>query len=75
MPTITGSCRKVIIPLVDIIACCGFDIIDEGEETVEKRVMIFEPSESMEAGDRTGRLPAKIPLSYKAFKKAFYGQK
>jgi len=75
MPTLTNSCRKVIIPVVDIIAYCGFDIIEEGDETVEKRVMIFEPSETLEAGDRTGRMPPKIPLSYNAFKRAFYGKK
>ncbi len=75
MPTLTGSCRKVIIPLVDIIGYCGFDIIEKGDETIEKRVMLFEPSETLEAGDRTGRLPDKIALSYKAFRKAFYDKK
>ncbi len=72
-PTITGSCRKVIIPLVDIIAYCGFDTgEDDGEETT-KRVIIMEPTETIEAGDRTGRLPKKLPLRYKTFRRYFDG--
>ena len=70
-PTITSSCRKVIISLVDIIAYCGFDTDeDDGEETT-KRIAIVEPTETIEAGDRTGRLPKKLPLRFKAFKKYF----
>ncbi len=73
MPTIPGSCRKIIIPLVDIIAYCGFDVTGEDSDRKEKRVIIVEPSESLEAGDRTGRLPKKLPLSYKAFRRYFDG--
>ena len=74
-PTMTGSCRKVIIPLVDIIAYCGFDTDeDDGEETT-KRIAIVEPTETIEAGDRTGRLPKKLPLRYKAFRRYFNGDK
>jgi AAA domain len=66
-PALTNQARKVIMPYVDIIGHCFID--DEGDEEVRK--IQFKPSEYVEVGDRTGRLPATTMLRYNSFKKAF----
>lgn len=57
MPALPTTCMRAILPLVDIIGYCGFS----KEDPTERRV-IFEPCETLYAGDRTGRLPASVPL-------------
>lgn len=58
--------RKIIIPLVSVIGYIDFETIkvkdkETGKTTYEKKRMIsFEPSEFLEAGDRDGFLPSKI---------------
>jgi hypothetical protein len=42
----------------------------QGEEEAEKRVIRTKPSKNLDAGDRTGKLPPVIPLSYPEFEKA-----
>jgi len=44
-------------------------------ETDDKsnRVIRTKPNAVYEAGDRTGRLPATLPLNYETFVKAYYG--
>jgi len=60
--------RDIILPLVNVIGYIGFEtekIKDKktGEISfVENRVIDFEPSDVVEAGDREGYLPYKIPL-------------
>lgn len=72
MPTVPNSARKIIIPMADIILYC--DSVITGNDG-ERRVMRTQPSENYEGKDRTGRLPAVLPLSYKAFFEAFTGNK
>jgi len=61
--------RKIIIPLVSVIGYIDFETIkvkdkETGKVTFKKRrMMSFEPSEFLEAGDRDGYLPDKIQLS------------
>jgi hypothetical protein len=63
--------REIINPFVDIIGACSFESVKNGDSYMEKRVMKFDPSEYMDAGDRTGLLPSMISLSYKKFAKYF----
>lgn len=59
--TLTGTARRVLIPMVDVIGYCGFANDDKGEPTKE-RIVTFTPTEQVEAGDRTGRLPDYLPM-------------
>ena len=57
--TLSGTARKVVLPLVDIVGYCGFGEDAAGEPTRE-RTVTFAPTELIEAGDRTGRLPENV---------------
>ncbi len=59
--TLSGTARKVVLPLVDCVGYCGFGEDAAGEPTKE-RVVTFAPTEFVEAGDRTGRLPATVKM-------------
>ena len=73
-PSFPNQARKVIGPFVDIIGHCYVDEEDEDGVTKERRYIEFEPTPYVEAKDRTGLLPARIPLRYHAFKKYFQKQ-
>jgi hypothetical protein len=61
--TLPYTGRRVLIPLVDIIMCMKPKTVVKGHgHTTEKRVVICRPTESVEAGDRTDRLPAEITV-------------
>lgn len=71
-PSFPNQARKIIGPFVDIIGHCYVDEdVDENGNTKERRYIEFEPTPYVEAGDRTGLLPARIPLRYYSFKKYF----
>lgn len=76
MPTMPGSARRVILPLVSVIIYAGFKWVKDEKtgEKIEKRVAIMKPSENLEAKDRTGRLPEVMPLKAKLFVKAYKGE-
>ncbi len=57
LSSLSATARKVILPLVDYVGYCY--ATEKGE-----RIITFEPKESIEAGDRSGRLPAWSPLNY-----------
>jgi hypothetical protein len=64
--TLPDRARRIIIPLVSVIGCIDFKTIkfkDDTGKTVykKKRIISFEPSEFLEAGDRDGYLPEEIP--------------
>jgi len=65
--TLPDRARKIIIPLVSVIGCIDFKTIKIKDEVTgkikftKKRVISFEPSEFLEAGDRDGYLPPEIP--------------
>lgn len=66
MMDLSGTARKVILPMVDVIGYCGFRP-GEGGEMTEERIVTFHGSETVEAGDRTGRLPSWVPMSKKGW--------
>jgi hypothetical protein len=68
VPTLPKSAREIVLGMSDIILLAESIVTDEGE----KRILRTKPSENWEAGDRTGRLPAMLPLEFKAFHDAFY---
>lgn len=75
--TLPDRARRVIIPLVSVIGYMDFKTVkvkdkDDPKKVsyVQKRIMSFEPSEFVEAGDRDGYLPKEIP-TFKDAKKTY----
>jgi len=65
-PTLTGTGRRIILPAIDIIGFCTYDVVQdvtEVEKFKARRVIRWEPSEEWEAGDRSGFLPKKTRLN------------
>lgn len=65
--TLPDRARQIVIPLVSVIGYVDFETVkvkdpDTGKTKFKKKRMImFEPSEFLEAGDRDGYLPSQIP--------------
>lgn len=63
--TLPERARKIVIPLVSVIGFIDFKTIKIKEDGKirfqKKRVISFEASEFLEAGDRDGYLPSEIP--------------
>lgn len=64
--TLPDRARRIIIPLVSVIGCIDFHTVkvkgDDGKMIrKKKRLISFEPSEYLEAGDRDGYLPETLP--------------
>lgn len=70
VPTLPKGARKAALNMADVILYAESVVTDDGEV----RIMRTKPSENWEAGDRTGRLPATLPLEYADLYKAFYGK-
>ena len=70
VPTLQKRARETVLKMSDIILYAESIVTDKGET----RIMRTKPSENCEAGDRTTRLPAVLPLEYEALYKAFYGE-
>jgi hypothetical protein len=68
IPTLPKSGRDVVLGMVDIILYAESIETDDGET----RILRTKPSEKWEAGDRTGRLPATLPLDFQTFHEAFH---
>lgn len=66
-PTMPKQARKRVIPMCDFI----FFVTIENKPTGEERFIRTKPSENWEAGDRTGKLPATMELSYNAISNEF----
>jgi len=64
--TLPDRARKIVIPLVSVIGYIDFETVKLKDEQTGKvqykrhRIISFEPSEFLEAGDRDGYLPSKI---------------
>ncbi|HEY3416411.1 MAG TPA: ATP-binding protein [Armatimonadota bacterium] len=72
VPTLPEKARKVVLGLVDMILFVDFEpYVDAQGETQFRRVIRTKPTNTYEAGDRTGRLPDTLPLDYPAFLEAF----
>lgn len=60
-PTMPKQVYKIIVPIADIVAYMGFDgKIDENGR--QARRMYFQPTESLDAKDRTSKLPESIKI-------------
>ena len=70
VPTMQKNARAVVLGMADMILFCD-TVVTEKEG--EKRIIRTKPLENWEAGDRTGKLPAVLPLNYNSFYNAFYG--
>jgi hypothetical protein len=77
-PAIMATGFKIIHALCDIILYCFVDEIaevnDDGEYTgkvLESRMIRCQPQNNVIAGDRTGKLPAVIPMDYEHFSQHF----
>ena len=75
MSTLPDRARRIIIPLVSVIGYIDFEEVKTKDENgkvkyVKKRMISFEASEILEAGDRDGLLPPKIQ-SFKDPKKTY----
>lgn len=70
--TLPDSARKIVIGLMDLVLMCEVKAVrgDAGEYQY-RRIIHTKPTPAYDAGDRTGKLPAELPLDYKAFMKAF----
>jgi hypothetical protein len=67
MPTMAKQAREIILPICDFIFYVAIEDTAEGE----KRVVRTKPSENWEGGDRTGRMPEELAMSYEAIQTAF----
>jgi hypothetical protein len=67
VPTMNKQAKEIILPLCDFIFFITAELTPEGY----KRVIKTKPSENWEAGDRTGKLPPELGMSYPAIKEAF----
>lgn len=71
-PSLPDRARHVVLGLVDMILYC--DTVtrkDAAGQLVVDRVIRTKPHPTYEAGDRTGRLPATLPLDFTQFANCF----
>ena len=72
VPMLPEKIRQFVVGQVDIIGFCTIETVEgeNGRPRLE-RVMYTKPSADYDAGDRTGRLPPRLPLDFKAFAEAW----
>lgn len=70
-PSLPNQAMGVVAPFIDIIGHCCVDEINDKE----RRFIEFEQTPYLEVKDRTGLMPARMPLRYAEFKKCFKNQK
>ncbi|MBQ6713029.1 MAG: ATP-binding protein [Selenomonadales bacterium] len=66
-PTMPRQAKEKVLPMCDFIFFCTIETGSEGE----RRFVCTKPSENWDGGDRTGKLPSKINMSYADIKKEF----
>lgn len=64
---ISGQAYELIVGSCDFVLFAAIESTENGE----KRILRTKPCEYWNAGDKTGKLPAEIPLDAKAFIKAY----
>lgn len=71
-PSLTGGAYKIILGMADMVLYCDTEEVAMAEGKIGiQRVIKTKPTPYYDAGDRTGRLPETLPLSYQAFHEAF----
>jgi hypothetical protein len=72
VPTLPDKARKIVLGMADMVLFCDLEVRTGGDgEPSFRRVIRTKPSLYYEAGDRTGRLPETLDLSFPAFLDAF----
>lgn len=68
-PTLPNSARKIVLGMSDLILYAEAQEVRDDQGKIDKydRVIHTKPTTIYEAGDRTGKLPETLPLSYAAF--------
>lgn len=67
VPSLPKRARRIVLNMADMILYAHMAHVGDREE----RIVWTQPSEQFEAGDRTGRLPAQLPLDFNEFRKYF----
>lgn len=68
VPMLPEKIRQFVVGMVDIIAFCSIEqVTDASGKSHWERTMHTKPSPDFDAGDRTGRLPARLPLDFQQF--------
>jgi len=72
VPNLPEKARAVVLGMVDLILFCDQEMVTGADNKPElRRIIRTKPDRGYDAGDRTGRLPAVLPLDYPAFLAAF----
>lgn len=77
VPTLANTGRRAIVPKVSVIGYLDVKVTKINDKYMERRILSFEPSETLEAGDGDGRLPKEIVTSkdpkqtYEIFAKSY----
>lgn len=67
----TTGAAKIVLGLMDMVLMVEVQTRKTDKGLDHKRIMHTKPTAEYDAGDRTGKLPAKLPLDYPEFVKAF----
>jgi len=70
-PTLPDKAGKIVLGMADMVLYCAAEESEQDGKTVVQRIIKTKPTPYYDAGDRTGRLPETLPLSYQAFHEAF----
>jgi hypothetical protein len=62
---------KIILGLMDLVLMTEVQSTKTEDGIMHRRIIHTKPTSTYDAGDRTGKLPAELPLDYKAFTDAF----
>jgi hypothetical protein len=72
VPTLPDKARKIVLGMADMVLFCDLEVQAGADGAPSfRRVIRTKPSLYYEAGDRTGRLPETLDLSFTAFLDAF----
>lgn len=67
VPQLAKAAREILIPIVDFTFYCSVEQRPDGYQ----RIIRTKPSENWDAGDRTGKMPAELPMQYTDLMTAF----
>jgi hypothetical protein len=73
IPTLSDKACKIVLGMADMVLYCDTEETEVDGKVVSRRTIRTKPTIYYDAGDRTGRLPEVLPLSYPKFYEAFVG--
>ena len=71
VPNLPEKVRQPILGLMDLILYGDMEWEQSGKDRIAKRIVRTKPSPAWEAGDRSGKLPASMGLSWSEMQEAF----